>query len=68
MIQEKRCIFCDVIIVGVNVGEREGSSYEHMSDSEFLPRQRCLILPRNALSLTPLHFCLRGWKKSEVYK
>jgi hypothetical protein len=46
---------------------RNKSSYEHVSNFEWLSRQICLNL---ALTILPsrLDFCLWGWMKNEVYK
>jgi len=57
MIKEENSIFWGVIAW---VMVRKNSSYEHVSNSEWLPRQSCLNLQT--------HFWLRGWKKCEVYK
>jgi hypothetical protein len=49
--------------IGDSIGHCDKkSSYEHVSNSEWLLRGSCLNLK------TPLDFCLCSWMKSEVYK
>jgi hypothetical protein len=64
-----------IILGGDSIGHCEkNSSYEHVSNSEWLPRQSCLNLARTVFpslfspDVTPMEFCLLSWMKSEVYK